>query len=150
MIVLVATLLLCACKSTAPSADNDEIRDVRAVVQRIIAADNARDLDAALNCYTPDAQWHPPGVDPVAGRAQIRTLYAGMFESWTPEMTVVSENTWVLDDVAVDRGRTSGRLVSRDGRPEHKVDDKYIMMLRREGGAWRITFLAWRAAPGPG
>jgi uncharacterized protein (TIGR02246 family) len=140
---LTLTLLLAACKSTSTTTVGGRVAEVRATVQRIIAADNARDLEAAVACYTEDAQWLPPDTEPIVGRAELRISYTSMFEAWAPSMTAASEETWILDDVAVDRGRTSGLLVSRSGGVTRKVDDKYMMVLRREDGVWRIARLMW-------
>ncbi len=142
------TLVLGACSSTPSSqpVDPAEVAAVRATVARIIAADNARDLDAAVGCYTEDAQWLPPGAQPIIGRGALRESYAAMFAAWSPDITLVSDETWVLGDLAVDRGRTLGHLVSRKSAATRELDDKYVMMLRREqDGMWRISRLMWNA-----
>jgi uncharacterized protein (TIGR02246 family) len=140
--LLLCSTLAAGCKSSATSDDAD-VAAVRATVQRIIAADNARDIEAAVGCYTEDAQWFPPNTEPLVGRSELRTSYTNLFEDWVPEMVVVSDETWVRDDIAVDRGRTMGRLVSRKGKPTRTVDDTYMMWLRRENGEWRIARLMW-------
>ena len=66
---LILTLLLAlGCTSTettpasqiAPPTPDHAVDEVRAAVARLIAADNARDLDAVLGCYAADAILLPP------------------------------------------------------------------------------------------
>jgi uncharacterized protein (TIGR02246 family) len=150
VLAMVAALTACRTDSTGGVDDPAAIAEVRATVRRIIAADNARDLEGAVGCYTEDAQWLPPGSQPIFGRAALRESYSTMFSSWEPSITVISDETWVLGDLAVDRGRTLGHLVSRKGGATRTLDDKYAMWLRRgSDGQWRIACLMWNANETP-
>ena len=72
-----------ACRSApcSPDGDPEAVAAVRATVQRIIAADNARDLEAAVACYTEDAQWLRPEAQAIIGRKALRESYASMFDA---------------------------------------------------------------------
>jgi uncharacterized protein (TIGR02246 family) len=143
----------CRSASVPPpiSVDPTAVAAVRNVVLRIIAADNAGDLETAVACYTDDGQWLPPGAQPVVGRAALRESYKAMFAAWSPKIRVISDETWVLGNIAIDRGHTTGQLVSRTGGAPRTLDDKYIMILRRgEDGVWRIARLMWNSNTVPG
>lgn len=78
--VLVGVILVSGCplaaQTTVPRAacetDAAPVRQVRAVANGIIAADNARALERVLAYYAADAVLMPPGEQPVVGRAAIR------------------------------------------------------------------------------
>src|SRR5690349_18079187 len=101
-------LTLCVSRTGSAGSTDDPaaIAQVRAAVQPIIAADNSRDLEAAVGCYSEDARWLPPGSLPIRGRASLRQSYSAMFTAWEPSFTVISDETWVMGDQSVDRGRT--------------------------------------------
>ena len=128
----------------APPAD--DAGAVRAAVARLIAADNARDLETVMSCYAEDAILLPPNDAPAAGHAAIRPRYATLFEQFQPEITCVSEETLVGSDFAIDRGITQGRLLPRAGGEPRSIDDKYAMILRREAsGRWLVQRLIWNS-----
>lgn len=138
----IGALLFVGLASCATTAEHED--SILDAVHRIIAADNARDLDAAVACYTPDAQWLPPQEPPIVGREALRARYAPMFASFQPAMKLTIDETWELGDTAVVRGSTSGELRSLSGGAPRVVDDKYIMVLRRDAdGVWRILRLMW-------
>ena len=65
------------CEGAIRNRNVDEPGRVRDVVRAIIAADNARDLDAALGCYADDAVWIPPSMS----RAIFHTPLEAKIES---------------------------------------------------------------------
>src|SRR6185436_2518230 len=136
--------LLLAWFAGCASVPSDDSAGVHEAVRRIIAADNARDLDAAVACYTADAEWLPPQEPPVVGRDALRARYASMFAAFQPEITCTIDETWALGDNAAVRGRTGGRLVAREGGTVRALDDKFLMILQRDpDGVWRILRLMW-------
>jgi ketosteroid isomerase-like protein len=115
-----------------------------AAVKRIVAADNAGDLDMLLDCYTEDAILMPPNEGVVQGREAIKPRYQHLFADFKLEIAGTSVESWSCGDRYVDRGITRGRLVPRNGQPPKELDDKYVMILRRDGdGAWRVERLMW-------
>jgi ketosteroid isomerase-like protein len=45
--------------------------------------------------------------------------------------------------LAYSRGFTRGRLVPKDGSPAREIADRYLMVLRRSDGGWKIAALMW-------
>jgi uncharacterized protein (TIGR02246 family) len=128
--------------------DAAPVSEVRAVATGIIDADNARDLERVLRYYTADAILMPPGEAAVTGLEAIRPRYAALFEEFEPQIEARVDEACVGGQLAFVRGHNGGRLAPRAGGASRDLNDDYLMLLRREEGAWRISHLIWhRAAP---
>lgn len=150
------TWLAVAATTLAPSCAlhpvRNECADVRAAIDKLIAADNRGDLEVVVACYTDDATLFPPGREPIHGRKAIRASYTTLFAAWSPELEVTHTSTTIVDGVGIDHGRTRGVLISNTGGETKRVDDEYEATLRREDGVWHVAKLAWRpngSASGP-
>ena len=120
---------------------------VAAVGEAIIAADNARDLAGVMACYDEQATLWPPNESPVSGHAAIRPRYEALFAASNPELRNRTDRISVSGDLAVVEGETSGRFLSRTGAPERRVHDRYLMVLARREGKWKIVQLVWKPVP---
>lgn len=50
----------------------------------------------------------------------------------------------ICEDWAFNRGTTSGRLIWRDASKPTLLNDKYLMILRRQADkSWKIARLMW-------
>jgi uncharacterized protein (TIGR02246 family) len=133
------------CRADAPA-----VRDIRAVADGIVSADNRRDIEAVLALYAPDAVLMPPGEPPVVGRERIRPRYEALFADFAPEIVPYIDEVCASAGVGFVRGRNGGRLVPRGSAPPRTLDDGYLMLLRREDtGAWRISHLIWHRQSSP-
>jgi uncharacterized protein (TIGR02246 family) len=125
-------------------SDLAAVREIRAVATGIVEADNRRDIERVLSHYAEDAVLMPPGEPPVTGRAAIRPRYAALFEAYDPAIEPRVDEACVDSGLAFVRGHNGGRLVSRTGAAERRLDDGFLMLLRQDAqGAWRITHLIW-------
>lgn len=70
---VIGVVLACA-QDREPGAPA-ELSRVRDVVNGLIAADNARDIERVVELYAPDAILMPPDESPVEGIAAIRPRY---------------------------------------------------------------------------
>lgn len=148
-VVLIPTL---ACAHGARRGmEGDSVRAVRAVVAAIIAADNARDLDAVLALYTPDAVLMPPGEDPVVGRAAIRPRYETLFRTMIPAIRSELTEVQVAGGWAFVRGRNTGELRPIDSAATpRRLNDHFLMVLSRDSSdQWRIARLIWHPGAPP-
>lgn len=116
---------------------------VAEVGQGIIAADNSRDIDLVLGYYRPDAVLMPPGENPVQGRPSIRPRYEALFDQYDPAIVGQIGRVEICGDMAVVSGRNGGWLRGREGRPDRRLSDVYLMVLRFEEAHWRIARLIW-------
>jgi uncharacterized protein (TIGR02246 family) len=134
-------------RSGLGSASSNAEDDVRAVADKIIAADNARDLNAVLQLYEADAVLLPPNEQPVVGRDAIRPRYEALFRSMAPAIVGKLDEVHVAGEWAFIRGSNSGEMQPLGGQsPPRKLNDVFLMIVRREpDGQWRIARLMWHA-----
>ena len=147
---LLIILLQAAQAAAAPAAcqqDAAPVRAVRAVAEGIVDADNARDLERVRASYAPDAILLPPNEAPVRGWDAIRPRYEALFSAFAPAIEGHVDEVCVNGALAYVRGVNRGQFVSRSQQPTRKLDDVYLMLLRRdEDGRWRISHLMWHPA----
>jgi ketosteroid isomerase-like protein len=145
--VLIA--LVSACSQPAPQRVQCSARP-GATLEQVIAADNARDVDAVMGNYTDDITWIPPSRAVMSGADAIRASYESMYADFDPALTIIIEATSNDGRLANVRGRTGGRLTPRrEGVAPVAVNDHYLATLRCEEGAWRIESMMWGPAPAP-
>lgn len=113
------------------------------VVAAIIDADNARDLDAALACYSDDVIWIPPAGGLIIGKESIRDRYREMYDRYGVQLSGIVEEVHSSDDLAFVRGVTKGELSPCKGGDIIQVRDRFVAILKRENGRWQVTRLMW-------
>jgi uncharacterized protein (TIGR02246 family) len=154
---MIPLLIIAALASSTPSTGGLSCdaaalpaRDAAAVASGIVAADNARDLERVLSYYAADAMLLPPGEPPVQGGDAIRSRYEALFGAFDPRIEARVEEACAAEGFAYVRGRNGGTLAPRAGGAPRRLDDVYLMLLRREpDGGWKITRLMWHAASPP-
>jgi hypothetical protein len=88
------------------------------------------------------------GIGTVVGRSDIRPRYVTLFEQYDPAISGEIERIEVCGDVAVVSGRNGGWFRGRGGRPDRRLSDVYVMVLRLEPEGWRIARLIWHSDGG--
>jgi uncharacterized protein (TIGR02246 family) len=139
--------ILFICLSAAASSPDE--RAIRETIQRIVAADNRRDLAGAVALYTADAILLPPGLPPISGESAIRERYRGLYSNALPSLEQHIEEIVVFKDHAFVRGVTSGLFPAGPNEPARAINDKFVMLLRREQHQWRIARLMWNSSGAP-
>lgn len=135
----------CAAAGSSPSRADSEHAAER-TVERLITADNAGDLAGVLACYADDVVWLPPDGEVVAGKAAVRPRYERLFASYVPDVALEVTEVRAGDALAFVRGFTRGVLRPKRGGEPTRVNDKFLAVLHRDAGAWRISHLMWSPA----
>jgi len=135
-----------ACATATPDTEG-EANAARAV-ERLIAADNSRDINRVMLCYTDDVVWMPPDGEPLLGKKAIRPRYEALFSTYILDLTVEFDEARADRELAFVRGRTGGKLTPLDGSAPKTVDDQFVALLRRERGGWRVSHLMWTPRAG--
>jgi uncharacterized protein (TIGR02246 family) len=117
--------------------------EIQSLFDRLMAADNRGDLDAIVACYADDAVLLPPGGASQQGTENIRARYESLLAQSRLEVRMDVETIEVEGALAYSRGFTRGRLVPKDGSPAREIADRYLMVLRRSDGGWKIAALMW-------
>lgn len=72
--------------------------DPQAIVRAHMEAEERKDLDAVVACFTADCYYRVPGLGlELRGREQIRGWYEELFAA-VPDMTAEQERYWLFDD----------------------------------------------------
>lgn len=114
-------------------------------LRRIIDADNARDIERALDGYTSDIVWLPPARPPLVGIDAVRDSYEKMYSLYKPSLSIDIDETIIGERLAMVRGATRGDLTPNDG-PAIAVHDTFLAVLKCERGDWRVARMMWGPA----
>ena len=136
---LIFFVIFFACAGPDQRARND----VRSVVVGILDADNDADLERVLSYYHNDAVLMPPGRAEIIGIENIRKNYEGIFASSMLELSPEEVEILVMQEHAIYKGRTKGKVILKSDSLERTIDDKFIMILKKEDGKWKIKTLIW-------
>jgi uncharacterized protein (TIGR02246 family) len=157
--------------ATPPAAASVEA-DTGAISQlrdRYIAAINDGDVGGATALWTDDGALLPPGQPAAIGKEAIRAWYQTNFSQADADIDIRPDETKVAGDVAFERGTFTLTLVPKaptpptppspgaaTGTPPGPAaadvvppgagqDMKYVVVLRRDGGGWKIAYNLWNA-----
>ena len=126
-----------------PRGSADE-KEIQKLLERLMAADNASDVDNIMSFYADDAITMPPNDNIVIGKAAIAARYKAGFAKFKMEVSLSSDELEICGDWAFNRGKTNGRLIWHDGSNPTPLNDKYLMILRRQvDKSWKIARLMW-------
>src|SRR6185436_18985826 len=116
------------------------------VLRSIIAANNTADLKSVANLYADDAIWLPPSGPTVEGKTAIVARYKQSFVTVKLHYTFNEVENHASGDWAFSRGTTEGTATPTAGGAPRKIHDKYLMILHRVRGQWKIARLMWSPA----
>jgi len=153
VLAAIATLLvLPACKTTtvrvvsAPSAaeDIDSTAEVQGLLDSLMAANNAGDVEQAVAFYTENAVLLPPTEPEIAGRDAIRAHYVEAFKKFGLQVRATLLEARTTGRWGVVRGTVQGTLTGKpDGTPQ-ELDDKFVGIVDRgSDGVWRFSRMIW-------
>lgn len=167
LIALVAVVAVAACstKSNAPADTGmaaqgvvtppaDRAAEEAAIKQadeQFFKAMNAKDAAAAAAVYSNDAVVMPPNSPLLVGNAAVRE-YLDAFAK-TPQLAITGEATSVnfSDDgtVAYETGKYSSTFADDKGKTI-KDDGKYLLVLKKVDGKWKVVAEAFNSDMAPG
>jgi ketosteroid isomerase-like protein len=144
------------------SAARPPSTDVTAITQQWARAWNAKQLDATLELYAPDAVFLTAEGGRYAGQPAIRKLFQQGLDSADPSITLHTLSSSVSSDLAYDSGEFTEILIFT-GRAQPLVDTSsktpppgtklsaqgyYLIVFRRQpDGQWRIAQHMWSFTP---
>lgn len=147
---LAASVVLTAC---APRVDLEAERAaLLARSDAVVAAEAAKDVDAALAFYLPDAVIQPANAPTVSGTAAIRGLYESFMKDPNFKSMSSARSGLMLaasGDMAYEHG--VNRMVFATPSGEMTDVGKYLVVWKKVDGTWSAAMLAFSsdAPPAP-
>jgi uncharacterized protein (TIGR02246 family) len=126
-------------------APHDPTPFVQELLDGIMAADNAGDLDRVMTYYTADAVLLPPKGATMTGREAIRAHYGEAFQALTLSMSATIDEIRGAGDWAVVRGQVKGTITEKASGDRKQAHDRFLAIADRdsEDGRWRFSRLSW-------
>ena len=103
---------------------------------------NSKRIDDLLALYSSDAIVLRSNIAPAHGRSAIRQLLKAALEAGLGDVELQPADAGVIGDIACLTG-TSRMLVPSAPGKRQEVTGKFLIVARREGGAWKILADSW-------
>jgi ketosteroid isomerase-like protein len=121
----------------SPSVQQSMQATNRIFEQEVVAQ---RNVDALDRVYTRDARILPPGAPMVTGRENIKTFWRAAIEALNASAVRLETLDFELNgDTGYEIGRATIEFAS--GAPA--FDGKYVVIWKREDGAWKWHVDIW-------
>ena len=128
-----------------------DLSAVRSVIQQMLDASSARDLEAFVDLFTEDVIVMVPDRLPIIGKDAWRATVQGPFERSTVEqLNMPSEEIVIAGDWAFERHNETVVLVDRANGQRRRAHAKGIWILRRQAdGSWKFARYIYNVSPPP-
>jgi uncharacterized protein (TIGR02246 family) len=138
-----ALIFAAACLASAGVGRADEIRDaVDAGNRAFVAAFSKGDAAALAQLYTEDAKVIAPGEPVASGRASIAAAWQRVIEDGARDLRLETADVEAAGDLACETGIV--KLAAPDGTA---VEQRYVVVWKREGGRWKLHRDIWNSGP---
>ena len=118
---------------------------IAAVADHYVKATLAGDAKAVAALYTEDAVEMPPNLPAVKGRAAIQQYYEmGFKEAKISQFSITHVESRSTGDTGYDAG-TYRQTATPTGGPEIKDTGKYVVILKRIGGSWKVAYAIYNS-----
>jgi len=116
------------------------------------AAYNAEDTAALGELFTEDAKLMPPNGPVVEGRAGVVAFYQAWFDQFTTNISIGTDETLGLGDLAVGRGTFTAKLTPKAGGDTMTLEGKYMNLSQPQAdGSLKLCRHIWNLPmPEPG
>jgi uncharacterized protein (TIGR02246 family) len=115
---------------------------VRKVTQDWALACNTTHLDDLVDLYTADALVLRPNVSPLRGAASIREFLFSVLDAGLGEVELEPLRVELFGDVAWEAGRCKMLVPTATGK-RREERGKYLLVLTRQAGEWKILADCW-------
>lgn len=124
-------------KAAASGGDDAAIAKVRTTYQAAVAGQDAAGI---AKLYAADGVEMPPNAPAATGRAAIEKYHKDFAQQFMIHgITITSQKTRVSGDIAYDVGTYKQQLMPMKGGGVADDHGKYIVLMKKDGGAWVIT-----------
>jgi uncharacterized protein (TIGR02246 family) len=134
--LLLVALITFSCEQKGDSTPSKTLDET-------IQADNAGDLEKVISNYTDDAILIPTGNVDIIGKNAIREHYRNIFLNSGMQLKSSANEIIDVRDLTIIRGNTTGSLISKKDSTSTPVNDKFLMVMKKQSGKWKIYRLMW-------
>ena len=113
------------------------------------SASLAHDATAVAALYTDDAVEMPPFQPPIKGKVAIQQYYTNQFggPAKLTDLSFTHLESKVSGEVGYDVG--TYRQTITDGQHPMNDEGKYVVILKRTGGAWKVAYAIYSSDKAP-
>lgn len=117
---------------------------IRQLTQDWAQACNTKQLEDLLELYSTDAIVMRPNVLPMRGATVLREFFVALLESGFGEVELEPLRTEVFGEIAYEAGRCKMLIPIAMGK-RREERGKYLILLARQSGEWKILADSWSA-----
>jgi ketosteroid isomerase-like protein len=141
--LMLVLIIIMACGQVSKKSSIDieaEQEAVMAVFKGLIVVSESGDVEGYMNHLSEEAVMMYSGQPAVVGTAKIRSFITDFFENYKFEFNPWQSNEiQVMGDWAFHRYSGIATITPKSGGESIKLDRKYIDILRKEAGSWKVT-----------
>ena len=121
--------------------------EVTRIADSYAAAMNRGDAAAMAAVYADDGVEMPPGKAAVRGRAAIEAYHRQELSGPVrlSDFSLTATDARVTGDVAYTTGTSRITVTPPGGAPPVQSSGKYVVVFRRQGGAWKAAYAIYNA-----
>ena len=127
----------CSSGSAGPTFDAADQDKIKAVIQQLTEAFNAKDAAKAAALYTPEAVVMPPNKTLSRGRNFVEQYYASRFGEGATDLALQPNEIKGSGTLAVAMGDYRLTLAPAQG-PKRRDRGKFVWIFRELNNAWMI------------
>ena len=136
--VCLATVLVAGCSgNSGPTFDAADQDKIKAVIQQLTEAFNAKDAAKAAAVYTPEAVVMPPNKTLSRGRNFVEQYYTARFGEGASELALQPNEIKGSGTLAVAMGDYRLTLAPAQG-PKRRDRGKFVWIFRELNNVWMI------------
>ncbi len=145
-VMLAGVVMMAACARTAPQLAPASDADVAAVARIVASLDSCAQSgapDDVMSRLTDDIVLLGSDQPAIVGKAAVREFYQGLCGTMRFDVHHAPIETHAVGNLVVARVEAGGTATPRAGGPAMPVNNKYLMLFRRQAdGSLRV----WRVA----
>ena len=143
---VLAILVLLASAAVAADATTEARNAIEQANARFTKEFEQHNAAAIAAMYTEDAVVLPPGQEMVKGRPAIEQFWKSTMNAGVKSAVLTTLDVTISGDMAVEVG-TVELTIAPEGKPATKSFAKYLVVWKREGGAWKLHRDTWNDVP---
>jgi uncharacterized protein (TIGR02246 family) len=144
---VLATLLILATAACAPQMDTEaDVAGIRTLLDEVVAAENASDVDAMMVLMTDDVVIMPANQKPIIGQDAVRAWWENFFSRFSIEGAVSDEEIQAGGEWGFIRGTWNVTTTAKEGGEPQESSYSFIVVVHREAdGTWKEARGIWHS-----